>query len=184
MLNKSKIIEEVIKSRCSTRIFTKEKIDKNIIRKIVEAGIYAPSASNFQNQRFLIIENADEIERIGRSRFVWPYKKADQEKMKSFNPSGIIGNATAIIIVFADSKKNDQRGLGEYYIWESVEIQNCSASIENILLMATSIGIGNCWVSASDKMNYTRLFSGKSWRKLLANYDIPDYYKIQGEQSL
>ena len=29
-------------------------------------------------------------------------------------------------------------------------------------------------------MNHTRLFSGKSWRSLLSNYAIPEYYKLQG----
>ena len=65
-------------------------------------------------------------------------------------------------------------------IWESLEIQNCAASIQNVLTMATAYGLGSCWISASDKMNYTRMLSGQSWRDAFRDYEIPLSYKMQG----
>lgn len=174
------LVERVIKSRRSTRHFTDAKISKSILLKLVEAGIWAPSGSNWQNQRFLIVDSHDQIDHIGRIRFVWPYKNANQNKIRKTHPAGIIGNAKALIVVFSDSYENDRRGIGEYYLWESLEIQNCAASIENILLLATSMGIANCWISASDNMNYTRLLSQKTWRQLFPGQNIPGYFKMQG----
>ena len=110
---------------------------------------------------------------------MWPYK-ANMSKIRQTHPAGILGHGTALILVFADASKNDARGNGEYYIWETLEVQNCSGSIQNILTMAAAHGLGSCWVSASDKMNYSRMLSGKTWREALALCDIPDYYKMQG----
>lgn len=172
--------EKVILRRCSTRSFTDERVDRVVLEKLLRAGIHAPSGSNWQNQRFLVIDDREELLRIGRTRFVWPYPGRNRQRIRKRHPGGIIGHASAAIIVFADSMENDRRDNGEYYIWESLEIQNCAASIENILLMATALGLGSCWISASDKMNGTRLFSKRSWHGLLSNYAIPDSHKIQG----
>lgn len=172
----------VIKRRRSTRRFLDKKIPKSVLLQLIEAGICAPSGSNWQNQRFLILEDKDEIERLGRVRFVWPYKKVDSSSktLQRLHPTGIIGKAAAVIVVFADSLQSDYRDIGEYYIWQNLEIQNCSAAIQNILLLSSSMRIGSCWVSASEEMNYTRLLSRKTWRKLFADYAIPSHYKIQG----
>ena len=63
----------IIKNRRSTRSFTDQKINNRSIQRIIKAGIFAPSGSNSQNQRFLIIDNKKEIKRIGRTRICWPY---------------------------------------------------------------------------------------------------------------
>ena len=176
----SMTVAEVIAKRRSVRSFTEQKVPTEILNQIVEAGIHAPSGSNWQNQRFLVVDDSEEILRIGKERFVWPYKAANLASVRKTHPAGIIGHAPAMVIVFSDSTQNDRRGNGEYHIWQSLEIQNCSAAIENMLILATAMGVGSCWISASDKMNFTRMFSGGSWRKLLANYEIPEHFNMQG----
>ncbi|MEJ1296695.1 MAG: nitroreductase family protein [Candidatus Sedimenticola sp. (ex Thyasira tokunagai)] len=180
--NRSEIVREVILARRSKRMFVDDLVPHADLLELIEAGSYAPSGSNAQNQRFLLIEDKNEIERIGEIRWVFPYKTNATRKNATRNkrPSGIVGNAAALIIVFSDSLLTDPRDNGEYYIWEALEIQNCSASIENILLLATAKGIASCWVSASENMNYSRLLTGKTWRDALENYDIPESYKVQG----
>lgn len=179
-IENARTVEIAIARRRSVRHFTNEPIPDDLLERLISAGANAPSGSNWQNQRFLTITDQDEIMRIGKERFVWPYKGANQEKIKQSHPGGIIGHAAAVIMVFSNSKENDRRGNGEYHIWQGLEIQNCAASIENILILATAMGIGTCWISGSDKMNYTRMLSDGSWRKLLSSYDIPPYYNLQG----
>lgn len=174
------IVRESLVYRRSVRAFTNVPIDSAVLDDLITAAKSAPSGSNWQNQRFLVITEPEKIERIGKIRFVWPYKTANFEKIKSLHPAGIIGRGTALILVFADASQNDARGNGEYYIWEVLEAQNCSASIQNILTMATAHGLGSCWVSASEGMRYSRMLSGKTWQDALSEYEIPDYYKIQG----
>jgi nitroreductase len=174
------IVTTVIARRRSVRRFTDEPVSRDLLENLVLAGIQAPSGSNFQNQRFLIIDDAAEIEHIGKLRFVWPYRGAEKGKIETQFPAGIVGFAKALIVVFADAEENDRRGAGEYYLWESLEIQNCAASMENMLILATAMGLASCWISASEPMNHTRLLSGATWRELFAGYDIPLHYKIQG----
>jgi nitroreductase len=176
-----KVLLDVMVNRRSCRSFIEQAISKNDLFDLIKAGIYAPSGSNSQNQRFLVIDDPKEIQRIGSIRWVWPYmSNVDRNKLRAREPHGIIGKSAAIIIVFADSSLNDRRNSGEYYIWESLEIQNCAASIQNILLLATAKGIGSCWVSCSQNMRYSRLLSGKAWQKVFKEYDIPFFYKVQG----
>lgn len=176
--SRSEILKSILTNRRSIRQFTDAQLVPEHLTTILEAGIYAPSGSNSQNQRFLVIEDPEEKNALGKTRFVWPYPSA--EKMREKKISGLIGGAAGVIVVFADAALNDYRDMGEYYIWETLEIQNCAASIENMLNMATALGIGSCWISASDKMSRTRLLSGKSWANALASYQIPAWYKIQG----
>lgn len=165
MNDREKIVREVILNRRSTRWFSDNPIAREDLLDLVEAGVYAPSAANTQNQRFLIINDKDEIERIGRVRR-FPY------------PSGGC-NAAAIIVVFIDVTKHPYRA-GEYNIWYGTWIQNGAASIENILLLAAAKGIGSCWISAIKNMDNTRLLSGKSWREVFSGYNIPDTLEVQG----
>ncbi len=176
------LVREVIQRRRSTRRFRSEPIPQGDLLELVEAGIHAPSGSNWQNQRFLIVSDKEEINRIGRIRYVWPYKTRGKAKLEARrrNPAGILGHATALIFVFADAAENYRGEGGEYYIWESLETQNCAAAIQNILLLAAAKGIGSCWVSASEAMSYSRLLSGKSWNAALAPYEVPASYKVQG----
>ena len=180
LMERVDLVKQALMRRRSVRSFTDVMIEQSILDDLVEAAKYAPSGSNWQNQRFLVVTDPGEIERIGKIRFVWPYKSANVEKVKESHPGGILGHGQALILVFADAARNDARGNGEYYIWEALETQNCSASIQNILTLATAYGLGTCWVSASEKMNYTRMLSGKNWRQALSNYEIPQSYKMQG----
>jgi len=173
------VVTEVIRHRRSTRRFKPDPIPLDLLSELVEAGIHAPSGSNSQNQRFLILDQPDEIQALGEKRFVWPYK-ANADRVREQHPAGIIGLAPAVIAVFSDSTCTDRRGLGEYHVWEHLEIQNCAASIQNILLLATAKGVATCWVSFSEHMNGTRLTSGGRWQALFPNHEVPLHFKPQG----
>ena len=174
-----KLVSEVIKERRSVRSFSERRIKYNDLIELVELGVHAPSGSNAQSQRFLIVNDPDEISAIGRTRWVWPYK-GNKNRLKHAKPEGIIGRAYALIIVYVDSRLTNKGVSKEYYIWEELEIQNASASIQNILLGATAKGIGSCWISFNEKMNYTRMLSNKRYQNILEDNAIPYYYKPQG----
>lgn len=178
--NLAAILADVIMHRRSTRRFRTEAVSPEDIDDILKAGIYAPSGSNAQNQRFLVVTDPEEIARIGCKRFVWPYAVKDIERLKKRFPSGILGFAPALIFVFIDSMGTDPLNRGEYHVWETLEPQNAGAAIQNMLLMATAKGLASCWVSATESMSYSRLLSGNNWRQIFAQYDLPPSYKIQG----
>jgi len=172
------VVWRIIRKRRSTRRFAEAPVAQATLLRLVEAGIWAPSGSNAQNQRFLIINDLEELRRLGKIRFVWPYKNSSRARAR--DATGLIGLAAAGILVFSDCLETDRRDAGEYHIWQKLEIQNSAAAIQNILLLATSMRLASCWISASDEMNYSRLMSGQSWRTALNTYDIPLHYKLQG----
>ena len=154
---------ETIKRRRSCRRFIDSPVDPKILMRLVEGGIHAPSASNSQNCRFLIIDDKDEIRELAKQK----------------SPRQLIVKASAIIVVFCDPMQHKHRA-EEAHIWQQTWAHNCAAAIQNILLMAAEFGLGACWVGAVDTMNGTRLLNGKRWKELFHQYDIPDRYNIHG----
>lgn len=111
----------VIKKRYSTRIFKDARPPKSSLKKILEAGRWAPSGLNNQPWRFLTISD-----------------KNTKNKISEFTEyRDIVKNAPVLIIVLMDklacyNYKKDTMAIG--------------ACIENMLLEASSLRIGSCWL--------------------------------------
>lgn len=128
-------ILEVIKSRRSVRNFTSEQIGEEDLKKIIEAGIYAPTGHNEQPWYFTVIQNTELLDHINR---VTAEAMAKSEvdwisKMGSRPGYQVTYNAPTVIIVSA--RKNGTT-------WEA----DCSAAIQNMLLEAESLNVGSVWL--------------------------------------
>lgn len=111
----------VILERRSIRKYTSERVSREDIEKIVEAAYSAPSACNKKPFKIYVITNEEVLNKLDKSgRFT---------NMHS----------PLIIVVCGDMKKALPRHLKEYWI------QDASAVTQNILLAATSLGLGSCW---------------------------------------
>ena len=55
------LIIQNIKKRRSVRDFQDKQIDKDILKEIIQAGKYAPSAKNDQPWKFIVITNEEYI---------------------------------------------------------------------------------------------------------------------------
>lgn len=114
-------IIEVIKKRRSVRHFKSDNVPEDLIKKIIEAAIWAPSACNMQAWRFIIIDDQKVKEEI-------------------FNQGGAAAIKTApsgILVVYDNRTKN---------IEYQDHIQSAAAAIQNLLLAATYYGLGSCWI--------------------------------------
>lgn len=58
------MIHEIMRSRRSVRRFKPEMPARHLIRQLIESAITAPSASNKQPWRFLVVANRDVMERL------------------------------------------------------------------------------------------------------------------------
>ena len=76
------LVENAIYGRRSIRTFSDERVDTEDMKKIILAGMHAPSACNFQAWKFIIIDNDDVKDRIVFWGGVSNYKKG---------PSGYFG---------------------------------------------------------------------------------------------
>ena len=120
---------EGILTRRSIRKYQDKPISKDIVKKLIRAAQYAPSAHNTQPWEFLVIE--------------------DKEKLKSIRhmqrSASFAENAPMAILVCADETKSFSR---EKEGWSYIDIDGAAAT-QNLILAAHDLGLGACWCGAS-----------------------------------
>ncbi|MDD3411321.1 MAG: nitroreductase family protein [Eubacteriales bacterium] len=88
---------ELAKSRYSVRKFTDAALSEEHVEKIVQAGILAPTAANFQPQRILVIRSEEELDKLKKSTscdfgtktsFIICYDKNERTLQKGAYPCG------------------------------------------------------------------------------------------------
>jgi len=122
-----------IEMRKSVRSFKDIPIPESDLLKILKAGILAPSAGNIQPWRFIVTTRRDLKTKLAEAALgqYWMVE------------------AGIIITVCAVEEESEtyygSRGKNLYCI------QDTAAAVENILLAATALGYGSCWVGAFDE---------------------------------
>jgi nitroreductase len=112
---------DAISQRRSIRSFQPEPVDADDLQKIVRAGIEAPSGCNMQLRQYIIVD--------------------DPETMAKIRPlSRALAGAPACIVILIDPKETP---------YGSFWVQDASAAMENMLLAATALGYGSCWVEGA-----------------------------------
>jgi nitroreductase len=115
------VIQDAIRKRRSIREFTEQKVSLEMLRKIIGAGIWAPSGLNNQPWRFVLVQN-DEIRE----------KLAEQTTY-----SHIILAAPSLIVVLLDKSVMYN---------EVKDHQAAGACIQNMLLATEELGLGAVWL--------------------------------------
>ena len=123
----------LIKNRRSIRKFKNIPIKKEDILELIEAGIFAPSGSNTQCYRFIVITNKQDIEFLAN------------KKLKAIN------NAKAVILIIADLKACSYLKSKRAEVFDKLPYQDCSIAMANISLLAEAKGIANCIIHLSEK---------------------------------
>jgi len=122
---------EVIRMRRSVRKFDSTKdVDDKTVKKILEAGIWAPSSGNTQCWRFHVVRDANIKRRLATDAGHQPF----------------INEAPVVIVVCADldllERSYGERGRFTY------ALQDTAAAMENMMLAVTALGLGCCWIGA------------------------------------
>jgi nitroreductase len=132
---------EAINSRRSIRKYLDKPVEFEKLTTIMDAAIRAPSAGNLQDWRFVLVTDRQLIKQVA-SYSIEQYW---------------IQTAPALIIVCAIPEKHEMyyglRGKRLY------NIQDCAASIQNILLVSTDLGLGSCWIGAFEEEKIRALFA-------------------------
>lgn len=125
-------LKQTIKNRYSARSYTKKTIPKKTINEIIEYANLAPSAGNLQARDFIIVDDENIKKQLSSAAL-------DQK---------FIIQAPISIIVCANLKRSvpyGKRGIELY------SIQDATAAVEHILLLAVDYGLDTCWVGAFDE---------------------------------
>ncbi len=153
---------DAIRNRRSCRKFSPQPVKEEDLRKIIEAASWAPSPANNQPWEFVILTNQEMKGRL--------HAACLKSKEEAFQKSGwrwlgkyeidFLLHVPMIVAVVGDPAKTgvdqflaDTRDGYKYA---------CAAAIQNMLLMAHSLGLAGLW--------YT-LFDQKTVKGLL---DVPD----------
>ena len=135
-------IYKLIKSRRSIRSYKKDPVPREILDRILEAGLWAPSGKNLQNWIFYVLSGDKRDQYILQSQKSWLAVKDTLEKR--LKPSlyrfterffYTLGDAPIIVMAFAKINEIGQR---------QSQIGNVYLAVENIVLAAQSEGLGTC----------------------------------------
>lgn len=154
-------IHEVIVSRKSIRRYKPDPIPEEMIDKILEAGRWAATGENYQPWRYIVVRNQETKNKIAKlakvgsgsrmttwyclgemqERFAGIEDPVKREEVLRFMYSGEVSefckDAPVIVVVLGTLMEG------------SVDVPyDLSATCENMLLQAHSIGLGACWVHA------------------------------------
>ena len=158
-------ILELMKTRRSIRKYTERQVPKNVLYKIIEAGLYAPNAGGGQRTKIVASQNVELNEKIGRlniakfdrSRLCGAYVSKEQPSIidDASIKSGFYGAPTVITI------------FGPKNFLYSIPDAFCVA--ENIVLMAHSLGVSSCILARGEET-----FDNPEGAKILNDWDVPD----------
>jgi len=123
---------KIIKNRRSIREFQKKEIPEEIVNKLIEALIWAPSAGNLQSRKFHFVFN----------------RKIKEELADAALGQDFISQAPLVVVGCTDEKiewRYGERGKKLYSICD------VAMSIQNMMLLAYNLGLGTCPVGAFDE---------------------------------
>ena len=131
-------------SRKSVKKFKNEQVPEEFVRKIVEAGLFAPSGLNKQSPIILVVRDKqvrDELSFFNAGKD--PFKRADP-----------FYGAPCVLVVLADKSVPT-------YLYDG------SLVMENMLLAAHSLGLGACWIHRAKET-----FENEKWKEFLKNLGV------------
>ena len=140
---------QTILSRVSVKKYKSDPVPKEMIEKIVEAGLSAPSGLNKQSAIILAVTNKqvrDELSLINAGKD--PFKRADP-----------FYGAPCVLVVLADKSI-------------PTHVYDGSLVMENLLLAAHSLGLGACWIHRARET-----FEQPLWQAFLQKLGIEGEYE-------
>ncbi|MBA7608708.1 NADH dehydrogenase [subsurface metagenome] len=157
-------IAEAIQQRRSIRSFKDSPVSQEMILQMLEAARLAPSASNLQPWRFVVVTDAEEKKRLRQLCLDQAFieeasvvfvacadlsaysKKVSRQRYQEFIDTGVELSGR-----FTDSefrKIIDSMPEPDPRTITAPATANTYIAIEHLVLMATALGLGSCWVGA------------------------------------
>lgn len=140
---------KAIRARRSVRKFLPEKVKRDELEAILEAGTWAASAKNLQTARIVVVDNPEDMETLRKANAqIWGRPDVDP-----------FYGAPNLAVVLAD---------GEQANW----LQDGSLVMGNLMLAAYSVGVGSCWINRA--MEY---FDSPDGKAMLQKWNLPTTYR-------
>jgi nitroreductase len=117
---------KLAKERCSVREYESKKVEEEKLLKILEAGRVAPTATNSQPQRLIVVQEEEGLNKIKKGAKIY--------------------DAPLAIIVCSDHANTWKRP------YDDMDTADIDASIvtDHMMLQATQLGLGTVWICYFD----------------------------------
>lgn len=176
------VIEKVIRGRRAIRKYQDRPVPRELLEKLFDTALWAPSAHNRQPWRFAVLTSAQDINRLAlamgeRLSFdrLQDGDLAEVVERDVARSYARITGAPVVIGVFLSMAEMDhypdqRRSRAE----ETMAIQSVAMAAQNLWLLAHAEGLGACWLCAP-------LFVPELVRDIL---HLPEDWQAQGLMTL
>lgn len=164
-------VMNTILHRRSIRRFDSRQIEESALQEILQAGLYAPSAGGRQDVIFVVCQDREINERLGR--------------IKRANSHPRMATATSYVSREQPSIADDPKLTNAFYDAPTVitffapkqflfSVDDCAVAAENMMLAADALGIGSCYIGQG-----WPAFADPYGQEVLKNWRIPtDHYAV------
>lgn len=119
--------DQIISTRRSIRRYKADPVAEGVLEAVLEAGRLAPSARNEQRWHFVAVRDAATRERLA----------------EACHGQGMVAEAPVALVVWAGDDRQMACG-------QSAATVDCSIALSFMMLKATELGLGTCWLGAFD----------------------------------
>ena len=138
-------VEMTIRERRSVRQYRADAVSRELIERVLDAARWAPSAVNLQPWHFVVVTQPERRAALAESAAI----------------AGVVvmphvAQAPVLIALCGDERRS------------SWYVHDCCLASQNLMLAATALGLGTCWIGAFDE--------GKAWEVL----GLPEGMRVVG----
>ena len=145
---------EIMKHRRSVRKYTGETIPEEQLQQILAAALLAPSGRARQPWEFVVVRDKETLSKLSKARE---------------HGAEMLAGADCAVVVFGDENKTD--------VWT----EDCCNAMAHMYLMASSLGVGCCWIQGRLRKTAEGIMTEDYIRELL---DVPANYRLEAIMSL
>lgn len=144
----------IIRKRRSVRVYKSGRVTDKQLEMILEAGRWAPSGANTQPWEFVVTRDRAKMKRV---RQIYDNEWKERKKEDPINYKGLkkdyVGDVSVLVLVCGDPRTRQiyltTRQPGDREKLFQASIAN---SVEHMMLMAASMGLGTVWVSVREEV--------------------------------
>jgi coenzyme F420-0:L-glutamate ligase/coenzyme F420-1:gamma-L-glutamate ligase len=146
---------ELVADRRSVRRYHSDPVPADLVRRILEAACWAPSAHNRQPWRFATLTSSPAKERLAYAMG----KRLRADRLRDGDPASVIEEDVArsharitgaplVILVALDMAEMDRYPDKRQRAEHLMAVQSTAMATQNLLLAAHAEGLGACWMCA------------------------------------
>lgn len=132
---------ELVKHRQSTRKYTKEPVSRELIQKCIEAARLAPSASNSQPWKFIVVDEPEIKDQLARLTY---------DSAIRFNK--FTEQAPAFVVITLEKPKT-VTPIGKKIKNKEWPLMDIGIAAEHFCLQAEELGLGTCMLGWFNEKN-------------------------------